>query len=57
MNAFLDNNQIEEFSHFDFLDEMHECYNVSDDDWHDYYDKEEYDDNSWENLGGVNAET
>lgn len=57
MNAFIDNNQIEEFSHFDFLDEMHECYNVSDDDWHDYYDKEEYDDNSWENLGGVNAET
>jgi len=50
------NNQIEElesFSMFDFADDMHEGYNPLDDEWTSYY---EYDDQSWEELGGVNAE-
>lgn len=38
------------------LTDMWEGYDVSDEDWNDYYNAEEYDDNSWEDLGGVNAD-
>jgi hypothetical protein len=46
----------EEFSMFDFADDMHEGYNPLDDEWNSYYDREDYDDESWYELGGVNAE-
>ena len=41
---------------FDFADDMHEGYNPLDDEWNAYYEKEDYDDESWHELGGVNAE-
>jgi len=45
--------QMEEFSMFDFAEEIHETTLVTDE-WNSYY---EYDDQSWgEDLGGVNAQ-
>jgi len=44
--------QMEEFSMFDFAEEIHDTTLVNDE-WTSYY---EYDDQSWEELGGVNAE-
>ena len=47
------NQQMEEFSMFDFVEEMHDTTLVTDE-WTSYY---EYDDQSWcEDLGGVNAQ-
>jgi len=43
---------MEEFSMFDFAEEIHDTTLVNDE-WNSYY---EYDDQSWEELGGVNAE-
>ena len=47
------NQQMEEFSMFDFVEEIHDTTLVTDE-WNSYY---EYDDQSWgEDLGGVNAQ-
>jgi hypothetical protein len=47
------NQQMEEFSMFDFTEEIHDTTLVADE-WTSYY---EYDDQSWgEDLGGVNAQ-
>lgn len=53
MNAFIDEPQIEET---DLFDDMYEGYNISDDEWSSYYEAEYYDDNTWDDLGGVNIE-
>ena len=45
----------EQFSMFDFTDEIHETTLIGDE-WNSYYEQEDYDDNSWHKLGGVNAE-
>jgi len=44
--------QMEEFSMFDFAEEIDDTTLVNDE-WTSYY---EYDNQSWEELGGVNAE-
>lgn len=53
-------NQVEDmesFSMFDFVDDMHESYNPIEDEWHSYYETEHYDDESWSsNLEGINAQ-
>ena len=45
----------EHFSMFDFTEEISETTLVGDE-WNSYYEQEDYDDNSWHKLGGVNAE-
>jgi len=47
--------QMEEFSMFDFAEEIHDTTLVTDE-WNSYYETDDYDDQSWEELGGVNAE-
>lgn len=49
------NQQMEEFSMFDFVEEIHDT-NLVTDEWNSYYETEDYDDQSWAELGGVNAE-
>ena len=49
------NQQIEEFSMFDFAEEIAET-TLLGDEWKSYYEHEDYDDRSWVDLGGVNSE-
>ena len=49
------NQQIEEFSMFDFAEEIAETTLIGDE-WNSYYEHEDYDDRSWVDLGGVNSE-
>lgn len=49
------NQQIEELKMFDFVEEITEV-SIIGDEWNSYYEKEDYDDNSWHKLGGVNAQ-
>lgn len=45
----------EQFSMFDFTEEISETTLIGDE-WNSYYESECYDDQSWSELGGVNAE-
>ena len=49
------NQQIEELKMFNFVEELTEI-SIIGDEWNSYYEQEDYDDNSWHKLGGVNAE-
>jgi len=48
-------NQIDEDLVIDCFDDMHEGYDVADEEWTSYYNSHDYSDDTWSDLGGVNS--
>jgi len=53
--AFTDDIQVEEL--MNGISDMWEGYDVNDEDWNDFYNEKDYDDSTWTELGGVNADS
>jgi len=54
--AFTEDPQIEDLMNESSYD-MWEGYDVNDEEWTSYYNEKDYDDESWEQLGGINADS
>ena len=53
--TFTDDIQVEEL--MNGISDMWEGYDVNDEDWNDFYNEKDYDDSTWTELGGVNADS
>jgi len=53
--TFTDDIQVEEM--MNGISDMWEGYDVNDEDWNDFYNEKDYDDSTWTELGGVNADS